>query len=168
MWFFCGDCLSLSGLANRHGAGGGHFVAALACRSPLLELAYQPVEIAQLVDQLGDAVHGVLAANAGVIGQGLDAEHVAVDLGGDVELLLHRLGNLAAAGGHLLQHIVDLLENGAGRRGFLLAAFGELAALLHRLLCIPGAGLQLGDHLLDLAGRGLGLDGEGADLVCDH
>ncbi len=40
--------------------------------------------------------------DAGVIGQGLDADHIAVDLGGDVELLLYRLGNLAAAGGKLI------------------------------------------------------------------
>lgn len=81
---------------------GGHFVAALARRGGFLELAHQPVEIAQLVYQLSDAVHGVLAADAGVIGQGLDAEHVAIDIGGNVGLLLHGLGYLAAAGGKLI------------------------------------------------------------------
>lgn len=74
----------------------------MARRGGFLELAHQPVEIAQLVYQLSDAVHGVLAADAGVIGQGLDADNIAVDLGGDVELLLYRLGNLAAAGGKLI------------------------------------------------------------------
>ena len=72
-------------------------MAVLGCRCRLLELTHQPVKIAQLVYQLGDAVHGVLAACAGVIGQCLDAEYVAIDLGGHMRLLLYRLGNLAAA-----------------------------------------------------------------------
>lgn len=47
-------------------------------------------------------LQAVFRGAAGVIGQGLDADHIAVDLGGDVELLLYRLGNLAAAGGKLI------------------------------------------------------------------
>ena len=72
-------------------------MAVLGCRCRLLELTYQPIEVAQLTHQLGDAVHGVLAACAGVIGQCLDAEYVAIDLGSHMRLFLYRLGNLAAA-----------------------------------------------------------------------
>lgn len=80
----------------------------------MLELANQPVQITQLSHQLVDAVDGMLTADAGVIGQGLDAEHVAIDVGSDLGLLLHGLGYLDAAGGDLLQHAVDLLQYGAG------------------------------------------------------
>lgn len=64
----------------------------------LLELAYQPIQFAELAHQLDYALHGVAAAQAGVVGQGLDAEHAAVYVGGDLGLLLHRLGYLVAAG----------------------------------------------------------------------
>ncbi len=88
------------GLAYRHGVCKLHFVATLGGRGGFLELAYQLIQVTQLPHQLVDAVDGMLTTDAGVISQGLDAEHVAVDLGSDVGLLLYRLGNLAAAGGN--------------------------------------------------------------------
>ncbi len=50
--------------------------------------------------RLVDAVDCMLAALSRVIGQGFDAELVAVDIGGDLGLFLHRLGYLVAAGGN--------------------------------------------------------------------
>ncbi|MNU89614.1 hypothetical protein D3C71_794590 [compost metagenome] len=134
----------------------------------LLELAHQPLQLAELPHQLNDALHGVAAALAGVVGQGLDAEHAAVYVGGDLGLLLHRLGYLAAAGGHLQQAVAYLLQHVPGGGGLESATGGEPLPLCHGLLRIPGATLQQGNHLLDLAGGGLSLDGQGADLVRHH
>lgn len=59
-------------------------------------------------------LHGVAAALAGVIGQTLDVQHAVVDVLGDQGLLLHRLGYLVAACGHLQQAFAYLLQDIAG------------------------------------------------------
>lgn len=58
----------------------------------LLELAHQPLQIPELLHEGNDALHGVAAALAGVVGQTLDVQHAVVDVLGDQGLLLHRLG----------------------------------------------------------------------------
>ena len=156
------------GLAGQQGLAAGQGRTGWLGGGMLLELAYQPLQLAELAYQLDYALHGVAAAQAGVVGQGLDAEHAAVYVGGDLGLLLHRQGYLVAAGGHLQQAIADLLQYVAGGGGLEAAAGGALLPLLHRLLRISCAALQQADHLLDLAGGGLGFDGKGADLVRHH
>ena len=134
----------------------------------LLELAHQPLQIPELLHEGNDALHGVAAALAGVVGQTLDVQHAVVDVLGDQGLLLHCLGYLVAACGHLQQAFAYLLQDIAGGGGLEAATGGELLPLRHGLLGIVGAGLQEAYHLLDLAGGGLGLDGQGADFVRHH
>ncbi len=108
------------------------------------------------------------SALGGLHGNVADVHQVAIDLAGDVGLLLGSAGDHQGALVDPRGVLGDLAQGVVGGLGLVEHLPGALVVLAHRGHRGVGALADAGDHAFDLMGRLLGAVGEGAHFVGDH